>query len=363
MSGIAIRVIAVITVVIALALGSDFFVPLTLGLVLAAILHPVVGWLRRLHAPAPLASTVAVILAIAVLALAVTVLEPPVREMASQVPQTLIKARQRLQALGIRIPGGDSGAQSEARKPSSSSAQERPPRDSTASPQSGQQPNQQSGGSSGSSGITSTVTRAFGITASALFTLVEVLLLAFFVLGAGELWREKLRESIPSDDTRRTVLDTIGEIRDVVARYLLVNVIINAAQAVVVALIVWVLGYPSPILWGVVTFIAEFVPYFGGATVVGLLLLTGIAQGRGLGHALLAPAAYLVITTLQNNLVSPVAYGRSLKLNPTAILVGVIFWAAVWGIAGVFLAVPLLAAIRIVAERTSYRPLAIFLAD
>jgi predicted PurR-regulated permease PerM len=359
---VAIRVIAVIAVIIALALGSDFFVPLTLGLALAAILHPVVGWLRRLHAPAPLASTVAVILAIAVLALAVTVLEPPVREMASQIPQTLIKARQRLQALGIRIPGG-TGGQSGAQSPSSSSTQQQPPRDSTASQQSGQQSAQQSGGSSGASAITSTVTRAFGITASALFTLVEILLLAFFVLGAGELWREKLRESIPSDDTRRTVLDTIGEIRDVVARYLFVNVIINAAQAVVVALIVWALGYPSPILWGIVTFIAEFVPYFGGATVVGLLLLTGIAQGRGLGHALLAPAAYLVITTLQNNLVSPVAYGRSLKLNPTAILVGVIFWAAVWGIAGVFLAVPLLAAIRIVAERTRYRPLAIFLAD
>lgn len=358
---VAIRVIAIIAVIIALALGSDFFVPLTLGLVLAAILHPVVGWLRRLHAPAPLASTVAVILAIAVLALAVTVLEPPVREMASQIPQTLIKARQRLQALGIRIPGG--GGQSAAQSPSSPAAQQQPPRDSISSQQSGQQPNQQSGGSSGASGITSTVTRAFGITASALFTLIEILLLAFFVLGAGDLWREKLRESIASDDTRRTVLDTIGEIRDVVTRYLLVNVIINAAQAVVVALIVWALGYPSPILWGIVTFIAEFVPYFGGATVVGLLLLTGIAQGRGLGHALLAPAAYLVITTLQNNLVSPVAYGRSLKLNPTAILVGVIFWAAVWGIAGVFLAVPLLAAIRIVAERTRYRPLATFLAD
>ena len=355
----AIRVIAAIAVIIALSLGSDIFVPLTLGLVLVAILHPVVGWLRRAHAPAPLAAAVAVILAVAVLALAVTVLEPPARELASQIPQTLIKARERLQTLGVRIPGG--GAQSGAQGPSSSSG--RPSRDSTSSQQSSQQSGQQSGGSSAASGIASTVTRAFGITASALFALIEILLLAFFILAAGELWREKLRESVRSDETRRTVLDTIGEIRGVVVRYLLVNVIINAAQAIVVALIVWALGYPSPILWGIVTFIAEFVPYFGGATVVALLLLTGIAQGRGFGHAVLAPAAYLVITTLQNNLVSPVAYGRSLKLNPTAILIGVMFWAAVWGIAGVFLAVPLLVAVRIVAERSSYRPLAVFLAD
>ena len=310
---------------------------------------------------APLASAVAVILAIAVLALAVTVLEPPVREMASQIPQTLIKARERLQALGVRIPGGV--GQSGAPRPASAPAQQRTSRDSTPSQQSSQQSGQQSGDSSAPSGITSTLTRAFGITASALFALLEILLLAFFILGAGDSWRDKLRESIPAEDAHRTVLDTIDAIRDVVARYLLVNVIINAAQAIVVALIVWALGYPSPILWGVVTFIAEFVPYFGGATVVVLLLLTGIAQGHGLGHAVLAPAAYLVITTLQNNLVSPIAYGQSLKLNPTAILVGVMFWGVVWGIAGVFLAVPLLAAIRIVAEQTKYLPLAGFLAD
>ena len=357
---VAVRIIAVIAVIIALALGSDIFVPLTLGLVLAAVLHPVVRWLRRVHAPAPLASAVAVILAIAVLALAVTVLEPPVREMASQIPQTLIKARERLQALGVRLPGG---GQSGAKEPASSSTPQHASRDSTSSPQSSQQSGPQSVESSGASGITSTMTRAFGITASALFSLLEILLLAFFVLGAGDLWREKLRESIPSDNAHRSVLDTIDEIRDVVLRYLVVNVVINAAQAILVAAIVWALGYPSPILWGIVTFIAEFVPYFGGATVVVLLLLTGIAQGRGLGHAVLAPAAYLVITTLQNNLVSPVAYGQSLKLNPTAILVGVMFWAAVWGIAGVFLAVPLLAAIRIVAERSRYRPLAVVLAD
>jgi predicted PurR-regulated permease PerM len=208
------------------------------------------------------------------------------------------------------------------------------------------------------------MTRAFGITASALFALVEILLLAFFVLGAGDLWKKKLRESIRADEKRRVVLDTVGEIRHVVLRYLVVNVIINAGQAVVVWLVVWALGYPSPILWGILTFIAEFVPFFGGAAMVALLLLTGISQARGVGHAVLAPAAYLVITTLQNNLVSPVAYGRGLKLNPTAILVGVIFWGAVWGIAGVFLAVPLLAAMRIIAERSDeYRPLAVFLAD
>ena len=156
----------------------------------------------------------------------------------------------------------------------------------------------------------------------------------------------------------------ILEIRHIVLRYLFVNVLINAAQGILVALIVWPLGYPSPIVWGIATFIAEFIPYFGGAAMIGLLFLTGLAHGHGLAQAIAAPTAYLVITTLQNNLVSPAAYGRSLQLNPTAILAGVMFWGVVWGISGLFLAVPLLAAMRIIAEHTdALAPAAVFLRD
>ena len=68
-----------------------------------------------------------------------------------------------------------------------------------------------------------------------------------------------------------------------------------------------------------------------------LLTLAGLATFDGIGQALLPPAVYLTISTLQNNLVSPVAYGRRLRLNPVAILIGVLFWYYLWGVAGAFL--------------------------
>jgi AI-2 transport protein TqsA len=65
---------------------------------------------------------------------------------------------------------------------------------------------------------------------------------------------------------------------------------------------------------------------------------------------------------LQNNLVSPIAYGRGLRLNPLAILVAVLFWGTLWGVGGVFLAVPIIAAVKILAERVSaLSPVATFL--
>ena len=340
-NGWAARVLAFVAVVIALSLGARFLVPLTFGLVLAGLLEPLVDALRRARVPTPLGASLAVILAIVVLVAAVMLLEPPVRAMAAEIPKTLVGARRRIESLGIHLPGsaGTAAPDSASRQPAQ-------------------------GGESAPSGIMATVTRVFGVTAGALFALVEILLLAFFILAAGDRWRDKLRDAIPADTRQRLTIDAIGEMRHVVNRYLLMNVLINAAQAVLITLLVWVLGYPTPVLWGFLTFVAEFIPYFGGAAMVVLLLLSGLAQSQGLGHAVLAPAGYLLISTLQNNLVSPAAYGRGLKLNPTAVLVGVMFWGLVWGVAGVFLAVPLLAAVRIIAERVQgLKPVAIFLAD
>jgi predicted PurR-regulated permease PerM len=78
--------------------------------------------------------------------------------------------------------------------------------------------------------------------------------------------------------------------------------------------------------------------------------VVGLGAFDNVGHALLAPGAYLLITTLQNNLVSPVAYGRRLRLNPVAVLVGVLFWWSLWGVPGAFLAVPVIAAAKIMGD-------------
>ena len=326
---------------IALSLGSRFFVPLTLGVILAAVLHPIVAFLRRLHVPQVFAAAIAVLTALIVLALAIVLFNAPVRAMRAEIPKTLMTVRGRLGSLGIPLPGAG-------------------PTQSTAP---GPSPSPKTDGSTPASGIGQTITRAFGVTAAVVFALVEILLLAFFILAAGNAWRQKLRTASHPQRGERA-LDTVIEIRRVVLRYLFVNVVINAAQGVLVAVVVWPLGYPSPVLWGALTFIAEFIPYFGGVAMIGLLFLVGLADGHGFAHASIAPIAYLVITTLQNNLVSPSAFGRSLRLNPTSILAGVMFWGLIWGVAGVFLAVPMLAAMRIIAERADgLASVAVFLGD
>jgi predicted PurR-regulated permease PerM len=138
----------------------------------------------------------------------------------------------------------------------------------------------------------------------------------------------------------------------VVARYVGVTALINLGQGILVGLAVWALGIPSPLIWVVLTFVLEWIPYLGGTAMVVLLFATGLASQQEIGRALLAPGAYLVITTLQNNLVSPMAYSHGLELNPAAILVAVMVGFFLWGAAGAFLAVPALSALKVLSDRT-----------
>jgi predicted PurR-regulated permease PerM len=80
------------------------------------------------------------------------------------------------------------------------------------------------------------------------------------------------------------------------------------------------------------------------------------------GYALLFPAVYLGLATLEGNLITPLVMGRSLTLNPVMILLSLIFWGWMWGIVGVLLAVPILAAFKIFcAHINPMRPVAEFL--
>ena len=94
------------------------------------------------------------------------------------------------------------------------------------------------------------------------------------------------------------------------------------------------------------------------------LTVTGLASTGSIAAVLAPPGVYLLVSTLQNNLVSPLAYGRSLRLNPFAILVAVLAGYALWGVAGVFLAVPAAAALNVLAEHVeALAPLGAFLRE
>jgi predicted PurR-regulated permease PerM len=355
----ALVLLTIIAAVVALSLGRDVLIPITLALVFATVLRPVVRRLERLRVPSTAAAAIVVLVMLAVIGGVGTAISKPVEGMAAQVPKSLAVARAKIDAITARLRtfgGGVTPAtipRAAGERPAAPAGGERAPSGSSIG-----------GGATSTGGLASPLGRVFGLTTSLLSEIVEEVLLVFFLLAAGNAWIEKMKAMASTARGERLWPSIAGEVHDVVSRYLLVTIMINAAQALVIGLALWAIGMPTPMLWAALTFVAELVPYLGGIVIIGLLLAAGFATDQGLAHALIAPGVYLVVTTLQNNLLSPMAYGRGLRLNPTMILISVMFWWMLWGVAGAFLAVPILASLRVVASRLpSLEPLAVLLAE
>jgi predicted PurR-regulated permease PerM len=198
--------------------------------------------------------------------------------------------------------------------------------------------------------------RLLGGTTALLLGLAEVIMLLYLMLAGGNLFLRKFG--------RVTASGLFPDTEAIVARYLALTSVINACEGIVVGLAMWVIGMPDPLVWGLLTFALEFIPYLGGATMAGLLAITGITTFPSIGHALLAPASYLIITTLQNNVLSPYVYAGRLKLNPLAVMVCVLFWWFIWGVPGVFLAIPITATLKALGDQVPrLAPLGEFLGE
>jgi len=371
-------ILATLAVLAAMYVGSELLIPIALSVLFTGLLRPVVRRFERAGLPAVVGSTVVLVAFLGLAAVAFASLAVPVRNWVAAAPDTFAKAQERLQgirkplqtvtqavqkleagATGQRLPE-PSGREQTADSSRGQAAREAPQSNASTSKPLVSNANPGGGGSS----VAAVAARVFGTTTAVLAAIVEVALLTFLLLASGDTFLSKLVRVLPLRWEKREAVEIAGETERVVSHYMLVTALINVGQGVLVGVAMALLHVPNPVLWGLLTFALEFIPYLGGASMIILLTLVGLATFNSLGQAMLPPLTYLAITTLQNNLVSPIAYGRRLRLNPVAVFVGVLFWYSLWGVAGAFLAVPILASLKIMGDHIdSLAPLAEFLAD
>ena len=340
---VSIVMLATLAGIGALYVGHALFIPLALALLLNALLRPVVRGLERLHVSTVVGATVVSLGLLAVLVGGGVALVNPVRTWVSQLPATFEAAGRKLAPARQSL---EQVSQATHTLSESSGAPGAPP----AAPA---QP-----------AVPPFLVQIFGTTAALIAGLAEVLLLLYLLLASGDLFLRKLVEVLPLLRDKRMAVTVTEQVQQAVTQYIVATLMINVGQGVVVGLALWGLGMPYPWLWGGLTVLLEFIPYLGATGMIILLTATAFSQFDALGRILLIPGTYLVIAALQNNLVSPLVYGQRLKLNPVAVLVGVLFWWLLWGVAGAFLAVPFFAALKILADHVeSLTPLATFLGE
>jgi predicted PurR-regulated permease PerM len=179
---------------------------------------------------------------------------------------------------------------------------------------------------------------------------VEVIILLYFLLAAGDLFLQKLIKVLPQFRDKKKAVSIARETEASISTYLVTVTLVNLTLGLAVAGVMYLLGMPNPLLWGALAALVEFVPYLGATALVAVLSLAGLVTFEQIGHALLVPAAYLGVNILQSQFISPLILGRRLTLNPVAIFVGLVFWWWIWGVPGAFIAVPLLATFKIFCD-------------
>jgi predicted PurR-regulated permease PerM len=164
--------------------------------------------------------------------------------------------------------------------------------------------------------------------------------LLFFLVGEIEL-RNQFVTLFGNRDSKLRFLKIMRDIERNLAGYLAVVTIVNIGVAIIVSLGAWLIGFPNPLIFGLLAGLFNYVPYIGPAAMVVVLFGVGLVTFPSLGQALIAPLGLIALATLEGHLITPTLVGRRLTLNPLVLFLALAFWTWMWGPMGALLAAPL----------------------
>lgn len=173
--------------------------------------------------------------------------------------------------------------------------------------------------------------------------LVFVGSLIFFLTGRRQL-KQRLTLSFADRRARLTALKVISDIEASLTTYLTTSTLINLGVGIATGIAAALVGVANPVMWGLAAFVCNFIPYVGPIALMIIFVFVGLLTFNDVWTALVLPLLYLLIVSVETQFVTPAVMSRRLEMNSFLVFVGLVFWAWMWGLAGAFLAVPLLIA-------------------
>jgi AI-2 transport protein TqsA len=187
-----------------------------------------------------------------------------------------------------------------------------------------------------------------------------VLLFLVFLLAGSEAFPAKLRRALDDGNAER-VSAMMHNIESGIRRYILTKTLFNLTTGALVTTLLAAFGVDFPLLWGLLTFLAHYIPSVGAVISVGLPTIFLFLQFPP-GTALLIALLNGVLQFTMGNAVEPRIMGSSLDLSPLLVLIALLFWGFLWGPWGMILSVPITSSIKIICENVGpLRPVAILM--
>jgi predicted PurR-regulated permease PerM len=330
----------IIALPFALRAGAEFFMPVTAALVVAIALVPLLEWFERRGIPSKPSAGLCVLLFLLMAMFAIGSIVIPATDWVAQVPGKIPKVRDALEPVIQVYKHLDRFIDRTISQIYVTPSPARSIRIET--------PNSMLG----------------LLTSSAPHLIIQLffaLLVIFFFLAGWTAMRKKTIVSRGSFEGALTTARVIQQVVDATSTYLGTITLINVGLGALTAGVLWWLGMPSPVMWGGIVAVLNYIPYLGPIAAALLLFLGGLMTYPDVWGALMPPAVFISFHLIEANIFTPMVVGHRLTISPLSILVSLSFWAWVWGTTGALLAVPLLIIMKTVFSAAGTPDIAGFL--
>jgi len=306
-----------------LYVAKTILMPLVSALVIATLLGPIASRADRYKVPPWLSATILILVMIAVLSLAITLISAPAIEWIARAPEIGSKLKDKLAILDQPL-----AALSDLRQAIG-------------------------GGNTGLKvdiGQSDIIQPALSIVTPAVGQLLLFFGMLFFLLAGRSRLRRGLVGAFARRDARLRTIRILNDVEQNLAGYLATVTAINLAVGAITGVASYVIGLSHPLVFAVMGFILNYVPYVGPGVMVVVLFGVSLVSFPSLAYSLIAPLFFIGLTTIEGHFVTPSIVGQRLTLNALTVFVNLAYWTWLWGPIGGFLAVPILIAALVVTK-------------
>ena len=346
MRGVAAAVVAAI-IIGTLYFGREVFVPIALAILLSFVLAPLVRLLQRLHVPRGLSVVAVVLLAFMSIFAIGGVIATQLTELAGDLPRYQSTMREKIKS--VRGATATSGTLERAADVLQDLGKElNKPKEPVTAPAT---PLQTPAPLPEARPIPVEVRQPPPTALESIAALISPLLrpltttgivaiFVIFILLQREDLRNRFIKLAGAHDLQKTTA-ALDDAATRLSRLFLIQLAVNAAFGVVIGAGLWLIGVPSPVLWGILAAVLRFVPYVGAVISAVFPLTLAAAVDPGWTMLLWTAALFLVVEPVVGHVIEPLLYGHSTGLSPVAVVAAATFWTALWGPLGLVLATPL----------------------
>jgi predicted PurR-regulated permease PerM len=330
-ASVALVILTVLAVGYTLWAAQEVVLPVLLAMFFALVGNPIIRGLRRLHVPRFVAAVLVLAGGLAAFGVLGAQLVRPAAEWMEEAPWQMRQVGRELRDLTRPMLEANRAAESIARAAGSVTIGE-------------------------VEVVRTQIDDPYGDLAKApkrLATLLAVVLLTFFFMVFGEHLQRNAIALLPTRQ-RQKFTGILASIEHEISRYVFTISLINALVGLVyAALLHWLLGVApqEALLWGTVVALLNFAPYVGPLIGMAVMLLMGFVTWDKVGPSLLPAAIYLVLHTIEGQIVTPIVLGRAMRLSPLVLVLALMLFGWLWGIVGLLLAVPLLVCVKLVLAK------------